>query len=481
MADNNIERVLGDVFLEVATGAEDPKSKLLASLEIRGDKQPDLQYIKAILVSTGTNKNGAVFMPSELLKAEGSVPYKAIDLKHDQQSVIGHMQVMAMCDKDYNMISSPEMKKMIKETLKSKKKKEGPSQDDTDEEDMWAALDELHKDSHEPLHHIDIAVGGILYKERFPEISREVAENAYKVSMEVFYRNYDLKLGQLILSRDEADALGYLPYIGKVVNVKSGDKDLGKFQVGRVLRSLTFGGMGLVYSQANERSVIMEAAALKEELANHVPDSSINFSYLDSEQREKAESAFGILSHNTVIEVASPNDPDKQLAPLGSCPHFSNNHHVLDDSGKVDDAGKTPVQKHWCKLFSLGCPAFAANQHNPECWINVIGEKTFYAIDDYLKRSSDLGELVWFAKQVATSGKPESHFLEGPGNTWRREWYESLSERDKSLYEQLKTMIARMEKAGVHNPIEQSRRELESAMKKAEKYLNKQKTKAKKK
>ncbi len=64
------------------------------------EKQGDLQYIRSILVSAGTNKNGAHFLPSEMMKAHNTVVNKAIDVEHSEEKIIGHIYDCAFLHKD---------------------------------------------------------------------------------------------------------------------------------------------------------------------------------------------------------------------------------------------------------------------------------------------------------------------------------------------------------------------------------------------
>ncbi|MHA2342346.1 MAG: hypothetical protein ACXADW_10745, partial [Candidatus Hodarchaeales archaeon] len=105
-------------------------------------------------------------------------------------------------------------------------------------------------------------IAGILYKSRFPELAKEVKDSKWKLSMETYFQDYDVKIGDLIISRKEAEALGLAEdsVVGRIAKILRKGKEIAKGEIARVLRDLMFSGCGLVKNPANPRSVILETA-----------------------------------------------------------------------------------------------------------------------------------------------------------------------------------------------------------------------------
>ncbi|MHA1833853.1 MAG: hypothetical protein ACTSV7_07670, partial [Candidatus Baldrarchaeia archaeon] len=207
----------------VASAIDLPKEK---------DKQPDLLYFSAIFVSSGENLNHAFFLPSELVKAEGTIKNKALDVEHKESEVIGHLYDRVFTDKSGNLLDLEEL----------------------------ASKNEDKLDRQE----VHVAVAGIIYKSRFPQIAEEVSSGEWKVSMEAYYSDYDYKVGDLILSRKEAEALGLVTadekLFGRMTKVIKKRKEFAKGALARVLRGIIFSGCGIVKHPANPPSVILETA-----------------------------------------------------------------------------------------------------------------------------------------------------------------------------------------------------------------------------
>lgn len=251
---NDLEKITVVTPLRVETAALSKAAKALA-LPAEEDRQPDLQYLTAIFVSSGMNKNGAVFLGSELCKASKTIAHKAVDIEHDERAIIGQITNSVYMDHAGKLIDPCSF---VGDKVKA-----------ADMMDM------------------DVAISAIIHKARFPEIADQILNGEWMVSMEAYYRDYDVKVGDLIIPRDQASQLGYDKLVGSVVRVKDGKKELGFHLVGRVLRDITFCGVGIVKSPANERSVILESAALKE----FVDCNKENASVLDLSEIAEVEKA----------------------------------------------------------------------------------------------------------------------------------------------------------------------------------------------
>lgn len=189
--------------------------------------QIDLYYIKSILVSTGWNKNDDVFDPRELWNAKDTPEDKPFNFMHNEKDIIGHITANEVVDFDGNRITS---------------------------------------DTEEVPNEFNILTSAVIYtswsdpeqRERMRKIIAEIEENKWFVSMECLFPNFDYALrsskGEMkIIKRNEASA-----FLTKHLRSYGGDGKYEDYQVGRLLRNLSFSGKGLVSKPANPRSIILE-------------------------------------------------------------------------------------------------------------------------------------------------------------------------------------------------------------------------------
>lgn len=251
--------VEADITIEEETPLMKEKASEVIELPEESQKQPDLLYFSAVLVSSGENLNHAYFLGSELVAAEGTIVNKALDVEHEEQEIIGHIYERAYMDKDGSKLELTELAS-----------KETASLDSTD----------MH-----------IAIAGIIYKNRFPNLAKEVADGSWsKVSMECYYQNYDVKIGDLIISKNEAESLGLASegssVLGRLAKVVKKGKEIASGKVTRVLRHISFSGCGIVKNPANPASVIMETAKEREEAADMNSNEVIVLNYDELEEGE---------------------------------------------------------------------------------------------------------------------------------------------------------------------------------------------------
>lgn len=259
-------------------------------------RQLDLQYITAVFVSSGYNLNSAYFLPSELILAKDTVAEKPLDLEHEQDKIVGHLFSSAFTYKDGSLFN-PE------ETANS----------------LGSDIDNVN---------MDIVTAMRLYKARFPELADDVDKGKYKVSMECFYRGFDVIVDNLIIPLDEARAIGLVDVINNIVSVVEGTKAVGKHRVGRVLRGMLFSGCGLVESPANPDSIILETAAYNNN--KYVLDLTRVDSYMKAKQEKEA------------IVIHSLEGVDKDKAYLSASYGGSHMHELqLDQTDTFLDGSHT--------------------------------------------------------------------------------------------------------------------------------------------
>jgi hypothetical protein len=227
------------VALAATNGTPDPEAveklqKIIANNQSGGDlaiaenqNQIDLYYIKSILVSTGWNKNDDVFDPAELWDARHTPEDKPFNFMHDEKDIIGHITSNEVVDFDGKALST--------------EGDEIPSQ-------------------------FNILTSAVIYtewsdidqKQRMQKIIAEIEENKWFVSMECLFPNFDYALknskGETrVIKRDQASA-----FLTKHLRSYGGNGKYEDYQVGRLLRNLSFSGKGLVSKPANPRSIILE-------------------------------------------------------------------------------------------------------------------------------------------------------------------------------------------------------------------------------
>lgn len=387
MAEENKIRVYAPI--EVDYEVEKSAMEKAAVLALPDEKQQDLQYIRALMVSAGTNKNGAHFLPSEMMRARNTVVHKAIDIEHEEERVIGHIYDCAYLYKDGSQFD--------------------PLKIMADYEAASRNLDDVD---------MDIAVVGVIHKMRFPEYAEEISRGEWKVSMECFFKDFDIKIGDTIITRDEAKSLGYDPndLIGGFVKVMAGHKEMGIRQVARVLRNITFSGMGIVKNPANPHSIIMETAAHRElmERGEQVVDLEMidnlrGHKIVLSEKAGKTQVDKEVEVADNLVEVAIASadeetpklyleldeetggirrvltvSPNKEVAArwsggglpgpgrVGSnidstCVSFKKR---LTKFNALDQSEGAVVEEHWCALFEETCPVIGATAKAPECLRN---------------------------------------------------------------------------------------------------------------
>ena len=389
MVDENKVRVYAPI--DVQPEIEKADWEKAATLAFPEEKQGDLQYIRSILVSAGTNKNGAHFLPSEMMRAHNTIVNKAIDIEHDESKVIGHIYEAAFLFKD------------------------GEQFDPTK---ILAEYEELSNDPDSL--DIDICVAGVIHKMRFPELAEEISAGEWKVSMECYFKDFDIKIGDTIITRDEAKALGYDPndLVGGFVKIMAGQKALGKQFVSRVLRHITFSGMGVVKNPANPHSIIMETAEHREQMERgervidleHIDNLRGHKVELSSTQEEEvveetieetttaavkvvSEEGDTMVENPVYIEVDKETGGIKRILSLegkeDAAARWSGNG--LPGPGSVatwpdelcksfkkrvtkfnalDQSEGQVVQEHWCALFEEPCPVIGASAKAPECLRN---------------------------------------------------------------------------------------------------------------
>jgi hypothetical protein len=313
-----------DIKLHEETSARKEKASKVIELPGENKKQPDLQYFSAIFVSSGENLNHAYFLGSELLAAEGTIINKALDVEHSEDEIIGHIYERAFMDKEGNSLDIIELASREVASLDGQ---------------------EMH-----------IAIAGIIYKNRFPNIAQEVAAGKWKVSMECYYQNYDVKIGDLMLTPKEAETLGLASaddkILGRSAKVLRAGKEIAEGKIARVLRDICFSGCGIVKNPANPPSVILETA--KEKVVDVTDDDIIILDY------DKVDN--NVTSKKVEAAESMEEARDGLLDDSGGiCVNYK--RRLLDKHNNI-------TAENWCSAYEETCTSFSRDTTDPDCLRN---------------------------------------------------------------------------------------------------------------
>lgn len=180
---------------------------------------PDLGVMESILVSTNMNRNDDVFLRDEVWAAKATPVHKPVNWNHDNTRIIGHMFESIAVDKTGKEINSDDI----------------------------------------PDFDFDILAKSFIYKGALPDDASKLldgfSEGEHFVSMECWFTDYDYLVGHKVVARNENTA-----FLDECLKVKGGSGKYGDERVGRVLRNIIFGGVGVVKNPANPDSVIKSVA-----------------------------------------------------------------------------------------------------------------------------------------------------------------------------------------------------------------------------
>ena len=341
-----------NIKLHEETEARKKEAASVIALPKDGEKQIDLQYFSAVFVSSGANLNHAYFLPSELIKAEHTIVNKAMDIEHKESEIVGHIYDRAFMDKDGNRLEIEELASMETANLDDK---------------------EMH-----------IVIAGIVYKNRFPDLAREVADGKWSVSMETYFGDFDVKIGDLIISRKEAEVLGLasddINIFGRLAKVIKNKIEIAAGKIDRVLRGISFSGCGFVKNPANPPSIVLETATDKGNRTDvNAKPIILNYDLLEQDNNN-------VTSNNTEASN-SKNEEEAELVyndSPGICVSYKK--EVLDSSVK-DELSKV-IHTDWCALYERGCTSFSRDTTDPECLRNQVRYIVTSCVEDYVKEKA---------------------------------------------------------------------------------------------
>jgi hypothetical protein len=197
--------------------------------------QIDLLYLRSCLVSAGTragiNENDDIFTREEAWAARHTPVLKPFNWEHQDKDIVGVIYTVQARDLNDNLLDMSSDKV--------------PDQDF----DLWT----------------EAVIFKLIHPDRAREVEQRSATGSLFVSMEAWFDDYDYgfynaneKIEKIIARNQNTNFLDkhLRAYhgVGKYVDPEAGKE----MRIGRVLKSITFGGCGLVSKPANKRSVISD-------------------------------------------------------------------------------------------------------------------------------------------------------------------------------------------------------------------------------
>ncbi len=358
---------------------EEPSKEIASALSIPPPelRQPDLQYFNSVFVSSGFNLNLAYFLPSELVKARNTIINKPLDREHEQEEIVGHIYGSTFAYKDGTPFDPVELA-----------------------EQVGLDIDKVA---------MDILTSSFVYKARFPDIASEVEEGKYGVSMECYFRDFDIIVDNIIIPKVEAKKAGLVNAVNNVITVVEGELVKGTHKVGRVLRGMLFSGCGLVETPANPDSVIFETAA-KLDLAakNNKPttDYILDLTRVDSYMKAKQEKE-SIIIHS----LPQAEKEDAYFSSYGGV----HSHEISLDAGSTFEDGShyhmiNPENvKEGYKIYFVGD---GTHKHDFNSKVGSIGTESGHKHKFYVEYDDRKGHKV---RAYETSGPKKTHSHEFNG------------------------------------------------------------------
>ena len=297
-----------------------PDPRLIEHVQLPPNASKDIITFGAKYVESGPNLNRAYFSNSELAQAYHTVPYKALDLEHEIEKIVGHIYSGVYINRTSGKALDPdEMLKM----------------DPT----------ELGKVP------VDVVVGGVVYVDRFPMLESPVSTKAYKISMETYFDTFDILLENgTILSLEEAESMGLGEFIDQLMGsfesqddfdrahslwVTTADNNRSQMKIFKYLHGLLFSGGGLVLNPACpschilttscecEEDMRMAASTVVPPAESKIKEFELDLRKSDSYMKTVREHGGTTMVHQVSEEVVdAPTQPVETAAeiPTEDCP-----------------------------------------------------------------------------------------------------------------------------------------------------------------
>ncbi len=239
----------------------------------------DLMKIISVLFSIGMNRNDDVFIKEEVLPARHTGAHKPVDMEHNPKMIVGHMLRSYITTKGGDIIDDEQIDK-----------------------DPTVCPDDF-----------DITNEAVVYKYLLPDEAEQIKKSAEEgklfVSVEAWFSDYDYLVGNKIVKRNEKTS----SVLDEILRINGGSGFYKGQKIGRVLRSMLIGGVGLVEKPANPDSVI-RSVSYAQDLDPKTLDTEVAECIIGSLPVQKMEASMPgdimtiITTNNTDPNLVTPFD-----------------------------------------------------------------------------------------------------------------------------------------------------------------------------
>lgn len=300
--------------------------------------QPDLLYMKSVLVSTGKNANDDVFLPLEMWNARATPILKPVDWEHNT----GYELIKNTSDK------LDDMKKIVADNQIIGVMYNSYVSDKTGNpvtEEMARAND------FQVPNEFDIVNEAVIFKYLFPTVAAKIVKEANEdklfVSMEAWFNGFDYRIGNKVVARNDETV-----FLDRFLRANGGEGKYKGEDIGRVLRNIVFGGVGIVARPANKDSVIQSFTNAelqkKLELDDVIVSHVIGNICSDSKESKDSQEAITIMDENKpqdTTAMASVDDYKEVIRKLVKAEHVVETRDAELASAQAEiDALKTRLE-----------------------------------------------------------------------------------------------------------------------------------------
>ena len=236
------------------------------------NKQEDLLYFKAIYATCGFNLNDDVFVKDEFWAARHSPVLKPTNWQHKDTNIIGVIYAVEAQLIDGTPIDIED--------------------ENTPEEDF------------------ELVIHGVIYRYTFAKLAEEI-ENRSKageffVSMETWFDDFDYAILEDTQTMKVVARTDSTRVLDANLRCMGGDGKYEEKRIGRVLRGMTFGGVGIVDQPANPSSRGIVHASKDEEKPTEITIMDIKEAVkAELEERAKAEKVGALEAE--IVELKKQN------------------------------------------------------------------------------------------------------------------------------------------------------------------------------
>jgi hypothetical protein len=375
-------------FASVETAIDKiPDPRLVNHVQLPPHTSRDIITLGAKYVESRDNLNRAWFANDELLAAYHTIPYKALDIEHEVEQVVGHIYSSVFINRATGQAMDPEAMKAMDPKV----------------------LSEIM---------IDVIIGGVTYIDRFPRLESPVSTKAFKISMETYFDSFDIMLDNgTRVTLEEAESFGLGPFIDQLMGsfesveeferahsllVITSDNKQKEMKIYKYLKGLLFSGGGLVLNPACPSCHILTTSCdcedAKGEQANMKTESkitqfSLDLRKVDSYMKDIRDNKGGKptvtqvkeeLENTEVADVPAdnrPGDPPRPTPPATMPPPSSVSPTPNDQTSKHAPCPNYMLDQDMACLFADKQCLVAGSRDDKSCYRWIEDERGHWKFD----------------------------------------------------------------------------------------------------